>query len=216
MKNLLFTILIIIPLLGAAQKEIQLKEASVKKFAVGFVPQYAIMSGTRLDFDINLNKGNFWLVTAPQFYIDRNSTSVYSDYREMTGAGIDLQFRYYIDKRKSANGPYFAIGPVFQYFNIKKNGLETYNFTENNAQYVSLQDQLITTRNYKFGANIIAGAQVLAYNQFYMDFYIGTGFRLSYNNRESGLSNQNNDSWIDRGYSGTLLVGGIRFGLYFN
>ncbi len=185
-----------------------------KKTGIGVVPQYAIMNGFRTDIDIRLNKPGQWLVFGPQFYINTGNSDLWS-YEELSGFGIDLSHRIYMKSKTQPKGPYLAYGPVLQYFSIRDNGLVSYVFEESGSEYIGLHDDLIHTNIFKFGGNLMIGLQALISDVFYIDTYLGTGIRFSYDDRVKGLHGYYNDGWLDLGYSGTLIVGGVRFGVVF-
>jgi hypothetical protein len=184
-----------------------------KAFGVGVVPQYSISSGTRIDFDFRLRRPGHWLVVAPQFYMDNGNNSINRDIDQMVGFGIELQHKIFFRDTPEPKGAYLAYGPVFQYRSVKAEGLAAYNFEENGTEYIGLTNDMNQTGIFKYGANLICGLQTVVSEFFYIDVFIGTGIRLSFDNRTSGLHGYYNNGWIDYGYSGTLLVGGIRFGI---
>jgi hypothetical protein len=63
--------------------------------------------------------------------------------------------------------------------------------------------------------NLIFGLYFLIMDNFYLDSDIGNGIRFSFDNQTTGLHDYYNDWWGDMGYSGTLMVGGFRFGVLF-
>lgn len=213
MKATYLFCLLILPTLLFAQDEPAEKS---KSFNIGIVPQYAFINGTRLDFDFRLNNKGHWLVVAPQFYINNDGSLNWNwDYNRMSGTGIDLQHRFYFKNHSSPLGPYIAYGPVFQYFSIKEDALAPHHYTENGSAYFELKEQEITTNMFKFGGNLNMGIQMIALDQIYVDCYVGTGFRLSYNNRDKGLSKRFDSWWSSMGYSGSILNLGVRLGLTF-
>ncbi len=209
MKCFIFSLFVLIPVFLFAQNE---EEKQIKTIGIGLVPQYAIVSGIRTDLEFRLHKKGQWIVVAPQFYINTGQSNLW-DFKEMIGAGIELQHKIYFKDKPVPRGFYFAYGPLFQYYSVQNNGLAPNNFIENNTEYIGLEDKIITTNITKFGANLIFGIQTQIIDDFYLDFYLGTGVRLSYDNLNSGLHNGYNETWLDMGYSGTLLVGGIKLGV---
>ena len=211
MKKSILVIIILatfIPSILQAQDETEER----KTFGVGIVPQYAFTNGARFDFDFRLKKKGQWLVVAPQVYINPGNSDMW-DYEEMYGVGIDLQHKFFFKDRPVPRGAYLAYGPVFQYYSVKEEGLSSYGFEEDGTNYIGLQDDMLQTSIYKFGGNLIFGLQTVINEFFYIDAYMGTGVRLSFDNRVSGLHGYYNDWWGDFGYSGTLIVAGIRFGI---
>jgi len=204
--------LLFFPLFITAQNTTEEKPER-KNFAIGLVPFYAISNGMRVDLDIRLNDKNQWLVLAPQVYVSNNSNFNW-DYNSMSGVGIELQHKIFIDRNIKKVNPYFSYGPVFNYFSVKDDGLTAQNYEDEGGNYIQLTESEMTTNIYKIGGNVIFGLQCLIDN-FYIDFYAGTGMRFSYDNKTSGLHSYYNDWWGDMGYSGTLMVGGFRFGVMF-
>jgi hypothetical protein len=187
-------------------------EEKIKTFGIGIVPQYAITSGARIDLDFKLKKKGQWFVVAPQVYLNTGNSNTW-DFEELIGAGIELQHKLFFKESPIPKGAYVAYGPVFQYFSVKDKGLAAYDFEENGAQYIGLDDELRKTNIFKLGGNLIFGMQTVINDFFYIDAFIGTGLRLSFDNRTSGLHGYYNEWWGDLGYSGTLIVGGLRFGI---
>ena len=211
--KMLFLSMIIIPVMLSARSSDE-KENSRNSFGLGIVPQYAAVNGMRMDFDIRLSDRNHWLVLAPQMYLVNENANRYREYNSMTGAGMELQHKIYLNKNEKTVNTYFSYGPVFNYFSIKDNGLLPNDFSENGANYIGLIEGEMTTRIFKTGGNAIFGIQFLLDN-LYLDIYAGTGIRFSYDNKTSGLHKHYNDWWGEMGYSGTLMTGGIKLGVMF-
>ena len=209
----LFLTLFIIPNLLFAQDDVP--EIELKKFSIGLVPQYSLLGGMRTDLDIRLNEKNHWLVVSPLIFYDDGNIG-YSDYEEMFGVGLELQHRIYLHKNDpQPRGAYFGYGTVFNYYSVESNGYQSYLFDENGNDYIGLEYGPVNTNIFKFGGNFVFGLQTVINDFFYLDAYIGTGIRLSVDNKTSGLHKYYTDSWLDLGYSGTLLVGGLRLGISF-
>jgi hypothetical protein len=196
---------------GLSGQEIAFKE---KTFGIGMVPQYAFSNGTRIDFDVRLSEKGHWLIVAPQLYISSGASGLW-DYDRLFGTGLDLQHRIFLRQKPDPLGAYLAYGLVFQHFSVRDQGLEAYGFKEGDDNYIGLNEKMIRTNIFKFGGNLIFGYQTVLSESLYLDFYLGSGIRFSYDNRKTGLHSYYNKSWVDLGYSGTLMVGGFRLGLLF-
>lgn len=212
LKKLLPAFLLFFPLFITAQ-DVTNESPEQKTTGIGVVPLYAISNGMRVDLDLRLNDKNHWLVIAPQVYVSNNSNLDW-DYNSMTGVGIELQHKIFLDRNIKKVNPYFSYGPVFNYFSVKDDGLTAQAFEEDGGNYIGLAEDEVTTNIYKIGGNLIFGLHCLIDNM-YIDFYAGTGMRFSYDNKTTGLHKYYNDWWGDMGYSGTLMVGGFRFGVMF-
>jgi hypothetical protein len=184
------------------------------RYSFGIVPQYAIINGLRTDFEFKLNNRNNWLVLAPQLYISNNGNLNW-DYNKMLGAGIEIQHKIFVNKTPNKKGVYFAYGPTFNYFSVKDNGLTAQAFEEDGANYFGLEEGEITTNIYKIGGNFIVGVQIVIAKVMYIDPYVGMGIRFSFDDQTTGLHDYYNEWWADMGYSGTLMVSGVRIGVNF-
>ncbi len=208
----IFSLILFFPLFLSAQNQ-DGNEPENKTFGLGLVPQYAITNGLRVDLDFKLNDKNHWLVAAPQFYFRQNPDLW--DYNSMFGLGIELQHKIYLKREFKMVNPYIAYGPVVNYFSVREDGYEAYEFNENGGNYIGLSDGEMTTKIFKMGGNLIFGIHFLMLDRLFLDFYAGAGMRFSIDDKTSGLHEHYNDWWGDMGYSGTLMTGGVRLGVMF-
>jgi hypothetical protein len=58
------------------------------------------------------------------------------------------------------------------------------------------------------------GKSVVRSKPFIIDYYLGVGFRYSMD-KNLDLIESYNDTWFEHGYSGSLMVAGIKFGFNF-
>ncbi|MBK7215040.1 MAG: DUF3575 domain-containing protein [Bacteroidales bacterium] len=213
MKNILpiLFLLFILPLSIDAQEPV-LKQ---KKFAIGILPQYAFNNGLRMDFDFRVGKTKtHWLITSPQIYLASNDPVLYS-YESMWGVGMDLEYRYYFKANNELpRGYHMGFGPMFQFFSIDDERLFANKVIENGIEYTVVEYGPVNTSIYKYGMTAQAGYQAIISRAIYVDFFVGAGIRLSFDDTgRSGLSRNYNNWWGSYGYSGTMLTGGIRFGM---
>lgn len=211
MRNL-FIILLILPLSLFSQTTEKLSEA--KSFSLGIVPQYTAINGLRFDLDFRLkNKPNHYIVVAPQLYISTKANWDW-DYKTMAGAGLELQHKIFLNDESVKDAIYVAYGPVFNYFSVTDEGLTAKEFIDNGGNYIGLVEQDMTTNIFKFGGNFIIGVKFTIGESLFIDPFVGLGIRFSVDDKTTGLHGYYNEWWGDMGYSGTLLVGGIRIGVY--
>lgn len=207
----LFVLLLMVPLSVFSQADYVDKE---KTFSLGIVPQYAIINGIRADFDLEIkNKPNHRFVLSPLIFISTKSNLAW-DYNSMVGAGLELQHKIFLKYEPNKKGVYFAYGPTFNYFSVTDEGLTAKQFIDNGGNYIGLVEDEMTTGIYKLGGNFILGIQYVISDFLYIDPYFGIGFRFSFDDTTTGLHTYYNDWWGDMGYSGTLMVGGIRIGVF--
>lgn len=179
---------------------------------LGFTPQSTFVGGMRFEIDkrIGKNQGQ-WIIFSPQVFAlwDR-------DFNSLWGLGLDVKHRIFLkDGVVNPEGFYFQYGPVFHYYTIDSYRSYTEPYIVDGVEYYRLKEGDLKISLYKFGANFNVGYQLLLGNKVYLDFYVGSGIRLSMDNRNSGFHPWYNDWWGDYGYSGTLLDAGIRAGFFF-
>jgi len=183
---------------------------------IGFVPQYAISGGMRLDIDFSLSKtSNQWLLVSPQvFWVTGGRYG--HDFESLYGAGIDVKHKIYLKPESmKPQGVYVQYGTMFQYFSITDYQEYTETYIENGIEYYTVTEGEVTIGLYKFGGNFHLGYQWLIGDKVYFDTYAGAGIRISHNSLNEGFDTLYNDFWVDYGYSGTLLDAGFRVGVYF-
>ena len=180
------------------------------------MPQYAILGGLRFDIDRSISKtSNQWLIISPQFFVV-TGTKYNHDFKQLTGVGLDLKHKIYLKPNSMKPlGFYAEYGVMCQYFSITDNQQYTESYSDNGVNYYEVVDGEKTSNLYKFGGNFHMGYQWLVNDKIYFDIYTGAGIRVSYNSNLKGFDTWYNHFWIDYGYSGTLLDGGFRVGLYF-
>ncbi|GEM_PF-314424 len=182
--------------------------------AICVVPQYAVISGIRIDYERKISSRNQWLVFSPQYYSNSNG---YSGYHDMTGTGLNVFYKQYLWQADRKNGHdhsrsklYFSAGPTFQYFSLLSIEEVPEEFTENGITYIQFHSEEVPTRIYKLGLNVDFGYQVTL-NRFILDFYLGIGMRHALDENGEKMDDLNDD-WLDYGYSGALMDGGVRLG----
>lgn len=183
--------------------------------AFGFVPQYTISGGMRFDIDRSVSKkSNQWLVVSPQIYVVTGSRFNH-EFKSLSGFGMDVKHKIFLKPNSmKPQGYYVQYGGMFQYFSITDTRQYLESFTEDGETYYDVTEGEISTKLYKFGGNFNLGYQWLVGDKVYFDIYTGAGIRISHNNRNDGFDTWFNNSWIDYGYSGTLLDGGFRIGVF--
>ncbi len=138
------------------------------------------------------------------------------NFEDLWGLGLDVKHKIYLKPGSvKPSGYYVQYGGMFQYFSITDNREYAEAYTENGVEYYGVFSGEITTGLYKFGGNFHLGYQWLLGDKVFLDIYTGAGIRISRNSRNEGFDTWYNNSWVDYGYSGTLLDGGFRVGFYF-
>ncbi len=196
---------------GNAQEEIP--AGKLRNNGIGFLPQYSISGGFRFDYDRRLSpKSNQWVIVSPQIFMVTNGRFGH-EFKELFGYGLELKHRIFLSENTlDPKGFYFQYGPMFQHFSIVNTRTFTESYIENGTVYYTVKTAEVTSKLNKFGGNFHLGYQWLLGQKAYLDLYVGPGLRISFDDRTEGFSKWLNDAWIDYGYSGTLLDGGLRLG----
>jgi len=177
-------------------------------FLVMGVPQYLITNGLRIDFDLKTQKPKKWVVLSPIIYLNQNSDNYMFD-ENIYGGGLEITFKQFLSKEDNGKGVYVAYGLRYVYNNIEKEGEY---WIERNKLYYE-ETGKYTTQIHKSGLNCFLGTQFDITKNLLADVYIGFGFRYSLLDYSKGEGSRFSSSWIDYGYSGILLVSGIRIGV---
>ncbi len=182
--------------------------------AVFILPQYVAVSGIRVDYEFKLGSGQHWIVMAPQFYSEQNG---YESYDSFKGLGLNAYFKKFLSHsvRMNDNGlhrtnVYFATGPVFQKFWMQSTEEVPEEYLDNGITYIRYNLSEVKTGIFRTGLNADFGVQYI-YDRFSIDLYGGVGVRVAFD-KNGDIMDFFNEQWIDFGYTGFLLNGGIRFG----
>jgi hypothetical protein len=212
MKNI---ILILTAFILTVNAFAQNNEAKTYNTTISLVPQYTIVNGFRLDIDKPVSKDHLqWISFSPQVYVSWQSNL--TNYDQMWGLGMDIKHRIYLNKEViKPKGLYFQYGPGFQFFSIDDVREYSESFLEDGIEYWRVASGSLNTKVYKVGGNIHLGYQSMIGDKVLVDFYLGSGIRLSFDNRNDGLHPWFNSWWGSPGYSGTLLDAGLRIGIAY-
>lgn len=188
--------IVLLPVLMKAQ-EVPLTDKPV--VMISLVPQYAFQSGFRMDFDLPLNERN-WIQLAPIFFAGNNVEMSITSADKLGGLALHAYHRYYPEAQRDRFKPYMAWGPVFQYYSLD---FKVYNGNIKVSKHTNIN---------RFGADLTMGF-VSQGSALFFDFYAGAGIRESILSGDKDSGEQFNDTFLDFGYSGVLLVAGVRIGV---
>ncbi len=196
--------------------------------AIAIVPQYAFSNGIRVDYEKRLKNSDHWLVFAPQFYLDAVNTRYYyyndgsyASYESMVGFGINLYYKTIVYKSNNINwnsglprhSLYISAGPNYQQFSLSNTEEVAVPYLDNGITYYQFDVQEVKKPIFRFGAIGNVGWQ-LAFDRFLLDLYLGLAIKYSVG--EGGtIIKTDYPSWNDMTYTGILLDGGVRIGIFF-
>ncbi len=180
------------------------------------VPQQMFVQGIRIEVDLAQAKEKHWITFAPQFYYSKDRDLGIlgkSSFDELAGVGVDVFSRHYLSHSLSASGPYVSWGGGYRFLNLNTSDFLWNRFTENGLVYYRRVPANYDVQVHSSNLRGFFGWQFFFNNHLAMDFYLGFGMRYSLHQRPEGSYIKFNRSVFDYGYTGTLFVGGIRFGV---
>ena len=195
MKKLKITFLLLLLTVLAFAQNTEIPVENETQYAFSFTPQYVIMGGMRMDFDIKMSEKG-WLTVAPVFYYMDDSYMYKPESTSYTGIGAFLNYRYF----PTGKGMYAGMGLNYKYLNTD---YSDYNETiAKNAKFNT------------YGFDITFGYQFRIVEQLFMDAFLGWGFRYSVQETVEDEAYWS-DGFLGLGYSGFLPVAGLRLGFEF-
>ena len=171
-----------------------------KKFTFAFQPLQLFNWSWRSDFDMRLGNGPGWLQIGPAVYFAKNdkktddpryyyegNTYHYFDrqsyfvfrvpFSEMIGGGLDVNFKYFIDARRSF---YHAVGLSYAHFKIDYWGMAWKDYIEDGLRYHAYALDYCTQHINRIGVNFFFGHQIPTRNAFLCDLFWGLAYRHSF------------------------------------
>ena len=212
-RKLVFVFLLIIPFVAISQDESKVKREKI----ISIVPQYVFQNGFRFDYEFTMKDNvKSWLQISPTFFLSTDANDITSYYyNSMSGIGLEIHHKYFVKKPDLHKGFYFSYGGGVQLLGIKSDQLVDYTYIENGNEYTSFRTEEATTNINRLLLNIVVGKKIVRFNPFIVDYYLGIGFRYSMD-EDLNMIETFNDTWFDYGYSGTVLVAGLKLGFLFD
>lgn len=182
---------------------------------LSIVPQYLIIDGIRVDFDMKLKKyERSWLQVCPQiYYSTENHFESVTDHKDLFGLGADINHRIYAKSNFRYASFYLAYGPVLKYYTCISDYYRETTVIENETEYIKYNKEDNRYHIFQTGFNVLLGLQIFTRKYLALDFYGGVGMRHSFLNSKR-IVDEFNKGILDYGYKGTLIVGGVRFGMF--
>jgi len=191
-----------------------------KKATFTIQPLQFFSHSLRLDFEARLGKGAGWLQLGPAIYLgvdDRDVPIYYYDgkkyhesefslhlrepYAELFGGGLDLNYKYFFNARRSL---YVAAGVSIAGFNLQYLSREY--LDDDKTQYNEVyNDQHIDRKAF----NNFIGYQIPTRSTFIFDMFVGYTFRISKCDKNKPSFD---DFWYSYGYNGVVVQTGFRIG----
>lgn len=209
-------ILIILVLLTSTIVFAQDEKPFQREKILSIVPQYVFKNGFRVDYEFTLqNNRKSWLQFSPELFISTDGNNMTNaNYKSMRGIGLEIHHKYFMKEPSERYGYYFAYGGGLQIFGIKNDQNVQYSYSEYNTNYTSYRMEEVNTTINRVLLNFVVGKQITRHKPFIVDCYLGVGFRYSMD-KNMELMETYNQTWFDNGYSGSLLVAGLKLGFNF-
>jgi len=222
----MLTFIIAIPTWAQQNEPVELPDQPQN--VIAFVPQYAILKGIRIDYEKRLKNSDHWIVMAPQIFLDATNNNFfyyddgdYDSYESMVGFGLNLYYKSMVFKSDKVNWKsglprhslYFSAGPNYQHFALTNTEEVAVPFIEDGTTYYQFDVQEVKKRINRFGGVANAGWQ-FAFDRFLLDLYLGVAIKYSVDENGSMIKS-NYSQWTDMSYTGILLDGGFRIGMFF-
>lgn len=194
----------------------QEEQAFKREKILSIVPQYVFQDGFRVDYEFTLrNNRKSWLQFSPELFISTDGDNMTSnDNNSMRGIGLEVHHKYFMKEPNERYGYYFAYGGGLQFFGIKNDQYVEYSYSEYGTNYISFRTEEVNTAINRVLLNFVIGKQIVRSKPFIIDYYLGVGFRYSMD-KNLELMKSYNQTWFDNGYSGSLLVAGLKLGFNF-
>lgn len=193
------TILYFLIIVTASAQEI------IYKNSLSFVPATLINSGLRLDYEraFGVDNLNSW-VLAPQIYYKDMQLSDGYDFRgisagRLRGAGLQFDYKRVLSIDQYDAQFYYQSGISWQFAKL-------FNDEGELKESIALN---------KLGAQFIVGYRISANQRLLFDMFTGLGFRYTFDKADNNTINTFGDYSWNFGYSGPLIVLGIKMGVVF-
>lgn len=201
----------------------QEQEENFDLFVFG-VPQYLVTNGIRIDLDIHDKGTQKWWVLSPYFYSDKSSIDLlnlssddYYDaysFDDLIGGGLGINRKIYLSKNYSDRGIYLGVGGEYKFFQIKGESFTYVEYTGEDGFLYQHMEDIDYRMNINTGSlRTYVGLQSELIPFLFTDIFMGVGLRFSHHNSPQNVTIKYNRGYFDYGYTGTMFVFGIRFGI---
>ncbi len=179
-----------------------------RTLGVYFTPQYLVQNGIRFDLEKNIGNGMGAVVVAPSVYLrKKDRESGLYPYTELFGASLWLEYKHYLTERRIT---YLSLGPnfMFNYSKYKEN-----DWVDDGSEMVYRLKEF-DQNVYRVGMNATIGLNFEVIEKVRVDLFGGFGFRYAFINSDNVNGKiYMNDHFFEPAYTGTMLIGGVKFGV---
>ena len=200
-------------------------ELTQKRFIFAGEPLQWFNWAWRFDIEMRLGKGPGWLQFGPAlYYRNDNNSNYYYDYwnnyidyewnenilrepfSKLRGAGLDVNYKRFINHSRTF---YCAAGLSYTQLKIEYRGMKWDYYIEDGLQYYEYMPDTQTQNINRMGINTYIGQQIDTRSGLHIDLFWGFGVRISDSEKDKPAFNE---SMFSYGYSGVVLLTGVRIG----
>lgn len=176
---------------------------------------FMIGDGVRFDYERKLHRDGHWIDFAPQYYKANPEKTIY-DAKEGFGLNVHYKIFFNYNKDKNPDGmsksrTYFSFGPMYQFYSIPMIQEIPQEIIIDGIPYFEFNEVDLNIHQQRFGFDTYFGV-VQSMGQFIIDFYIGVGYRKSWNGDDIEILPRNPDPF-DINYTGLIITAGIKLGV---
>ncbi len=212
--------------LSAIGQEVDNTEEVPPRSFLLLTPQTLLVGKASLGFERDLTSKHSLLSTLS--YTQRNLTNWNSgtgesETNDLTGFGLELIHKIYTSPSGRTSRWYFMHGPRFNHLQDVGQGIAWVQSTDSDGnQILTSQDVERTTKINQFAYSFAMGNRLVVGNTFVCDFFMGILIQQAKINQvpldgeetiNGGYDYPHDETWFDPGYSGNMLLAGIRIGL---
>lgn len=227
MKKIVVSLLALCLVVAVSAQDYIIKEQT-PTLSIGFQPQSFTYKAAEIDLDIRIAPRN-WLTIAPRLQFGNPlmnsidySWSPTDDIEK--GYGFGLMYRYFpitsrTRKLTDGCGPFVSAGLDYLNTSYKYMGTSNVNYYDDYGDYAGFvldESTLFRQTINNLGLTVNIGYNWRIFDIMYMEAYMGVGVKTSdYEYDSMRRANLGENTW-DTGYSGYLVSGGFRIGIYLN
>lgn len=183
------------------------------------VPQHLINNGMRIEIDKQLRNPANWITFSPVFYFRGQETNLVGDiivdwnFASMLGGGLSVFLRHYPNHDSRFRGFYMKAGAGYEMIAFNQSGFKWESINRDGIDYyVPGPTEIYRNTVNSFSVRFCIGYKFHLDPHLAVDVFIGPGLRYS-TQVTPGDATIVFDRLTSRGFEGTHLAAGIRFGV---
>ena len=194
--------------------------ASENRYTIAIRPLYLLNNGIKLDFEFELPRKGSWLqidgiirlnTFDDNYYVSHCWEAGDNWFTKLNGFGIGAYYKTYF----RANGWYYDIGVLLNYYGVDKPGIISENYVEDGLTFLRYDRKMIHWNFVKPSLNFNIGKQFALTQTLFLDVFGGIGYTYSIHSAETYKYFASYDPRAFS-YSGLYVSGGFRIGILWS